>query len=222
MMTASFHTEPSATARRARTALMRATVAAVGLALVTVLAPVTANAVGGEEQRAVPVRPRIPAPAAFDAPTGGKGGISNPVASCTNYRVEPRTTWTLTSVASGWSKSWSWRGTLPGMYFPRVEPGDYRSKTTVRCRTQSKTRTHRVHVDEKTSAETVSRAEWRQIRRGMTRARVANTVGNPGRDPFRYGGKTVLTYDMMPFWRWSLVTYRDGRVVSKSWNVGHD
>ena len=223
-MTAPYRTDrlTRRTASLGHSTVLRAAVGVVGLLLVAVLAPATANAARADQERAVPVRPRIPAPAAFDAPAGGKGGVSNPVANCTNYRVEPRTRWTLTSVATGWSRTWSWRGALPGMYFPRVKPGIYRSETTVKCRTQSRSRTHRVHVGEKTAAGTVSRSEWRQIRRGMTRAQVADIVGNPGRDPFRYGGKTTWTYDMMPFWAWSLVSYRDGRVVSKMWNVGHD
>lgn len=215
--------EPGKT-RRFRMRLARAAVPTFVLALAVTVAPgaVVHASPGDGGERAVPVRPRIPKPQAFDAPTGGKGGISNPVANCTDYRVEPRTKWTLTSLATGRSRTYSWRGAYPGMYFPRVEPGEYRSKTSVKCRAQSLTRTHFVHVGEKTAAETVSRTEWRQIRRGMTRARVANIVGTDGRDPFSYAGKTIFTYDMMPFWRWSLVTYRNGRVVSKTWNVGHD
>jgi hypothetical protein len=26
----------------------------------------------------------------------------------------------------------------------------------------------------------------------------------------------------MPFWAWAMVTYRDGRVVEKNWDVDHD
>ena len=69
---------------------------------------------------------------------------------------------------------------------------------------------------------TVSRAEWQRIKRGMTRAEVAAIVGSDGRDPFRYAGRVTVTYDLMAFWKWSLIEYRGGRVTAKYWNVGHD
>lgn len=197
-----------------------AAVAVAALALATA-APVGAAQATGQAASAT-VRVTISNPAVFDAPIGEKGGISNPVASCTNYRVEPRTKWTLTNTDTGWTRTYRWTGALPGMYFPRVPVGTYESTTTGKCRKVEKTRVQTVTVKEKTLDGTVSRGEWVQIRRGMTRAQVADIVGNAGRDPFRWDGKLTVTYDMMRFWRWSLISYRDGRVVEKLWNVAHD
>jgi hypothetical protein len=56
----------------------------------------------------------------------------------------------------------------------------------------------------------------------MTRARVSRTVGYDGRYAGTYAGKTTRIYDMMAFWRWAEITYRDGRVVGKMWDVPHD
>lgn len=167
-------------------------------------------------------QPRIGDTAAFDAPIGQRGGITNPTGTCPSWRVEPRFTWTLSNNRTSWSRTWRWTGALPGIAFPRVRVGGYTSTTTMKCRTTSFARTQQVRVGQKTRASTVSRGEWNQIRRGMTRAQVARIVGTDGRDRFRWDGKLSLTYDMMAFWRWSLVTYRHGRVVEKSWNVGHD
>ena len=195
-------------------------------AVVAVVALATAAPAGAAQDSgraaSAPVRVKISNAAAFDAPIGKKGGISNPVASCSNYRVEPRTAWTLTNTDTGWTRTYRWTGSLPGMYFPRVRVGTYESSTTGRCRTVEKTRVETVTIEEKTLDGTVSRGEWVQIRRGMTRAQVAGIVGNPGRDPSRWDGKLTMTYDMMRFWRWSFITYRDGRVVDKLWNVAHD
>ncbi len=77
-------------------------------------------------------------------------------------------------------------------------------------------------LEQETAASTVSRAEGRQIRTGTTRARVRQIVGNGGRDPYRYDGHSQRTYDMVPFWRWSVIRFRAGRVTDTWWDVGHD
>lgn len=167
-------------------------------------------------------RPRISTAGAYDAPIGKRGGITNPVAWCSDFQVEPRTVWTLTNARTGWTRTWRWQGSLPGMHFPRVDVGTYWSRTTATCGQETRTRHQKLRIKEKTYAGTVSRAEWKQIRHGMTRERVAAIVGSDGRYPSHSDGTTVLQYDMMRFWRWSLIWYRDGRVVAKMWNVGHD
>ena len=197
-----------------------AVIAVVALALATA-APAGAAQDSGQATAAT-IRVRISNAAAFDAPIGEKGGISNPMASCSNYRVEPKITWTLTNTDTGWTRTYRWTGDLPGVYFPRVAVGTYESTTTGKCRTVERTRLETVTVEEKTLDGTVSRGEWVQIRRGMTRAQVAEIVGNDGRDPSRWDGRVTMTYDMMRFWRWSFITYRHGRVVDKLWNVAHD
>ena len=44
----------------------------------------------------------------------------NPLATCSNWRVEPRMKWTLTRDETGTSQTFRWRGALPGLYFPRI------------------------------------------------------------------------------------------------------
>lgn len=167
------------------------------------------------------VQTKISKAPAFDAPRGGKGGISNPVVWCSDY-TEPTTTWTLTNTQTGWTRTWSWKGSLPGYYFPRVPVGTYKSETNGKCRGVENSRSQQLIVAEKTTDGTVSRDEWNQIRNGMTRADIARIVGSDGRDPFRYAGTVSVTYDLMGFWQWSIIEYRNGRVAAKYWNVGHD
>jgi hypothetical protein len=176
----------------------------------------------GGASAAAGVQPRIPKPVAVDAPTAEKGGVLNPFVSCTRYTVEPRVKWTLTRVKTGKSHTYRWTGALPGMYFPRVAVGRYRSKTTGRCRGNQLTRVHTVRVIQKTLGSTISRAEFKQVRRGMSRAKVGEVVGFDGKACWVYSGRTSCNYDMMSFWAWAMITYSDGRVVEKHWDVDHD
>ncbi len=159
---------------------------------------------------------------AFDAPQDEKGGVLSPSTMCDDYRVTPRNKMVLENLQTGSRKAVRWRGSGPGYRFPRVKVGRYEVRTTVNCRGQRAAKTQRVRIEQKTAKSTVSLAEWRQVERGMTRAQVRRIIGNGGRDPFTYRGRTSWLYDMMPFWRWSILTYRDGRVVKRFWNVGHD
>lgn len=180
---------------------------------VLLLPPAVASA-----PRPVRISPAI----VFDAPTGGKGGITNAVVWCRNYRVEARTTMTIINLDTGWRRTHRWRGSLPGYWFPRVVVGHYKVKTVGRCGAHVASRVQRLRITEKTAGTTISREEFDTIRRGMSRAEVRAIVGNDGRDPYTYRRRTTRIYDMMPFWRWSNVTYRDGLVVGKYWNVAHD
>jgi len=166
--------------------------------------------------------PRIDPPRAVDAPQGAPGGVLNPNVWCSSYAVEPQVTWTLTRLSTGRTRTFRWTGALPGIYFPRVAVGRYRSHTEAWCRGSRVVRTHDVRVRQKTAAGTISYQEFSRIRRGMSRARVARLVGFDGRDCFSWAGATSCRYDMMAFWAWATVTYRDGRVVRKDWDVGHD
>ena len=146
----------------------------------------------------------------------------SPVARCPNFRVEPRMRWVVTNVTTGDSETFRWRGDGPGHYFPRLEPGTYQSKTTAWCNGHKAVQRHTDTIEEKTADTTVSRREFRQIRPGMTPAQVRHIVGYGGWSDGPHGGQVTRTYDMMAFWRWSLVTFRHGQVVDKYWNVGHD
>jgi hypothetical protein len=159
---------------------------------------------------------------AFDAPQGGKGGVMTPFVACSNLRVEPRVRSVIQNTATGQTWTYRWRGALPGYGFPRVEVGQYEVRTRATCGTTTRRWTDTVRVEEKTPERTVSRAEWRKIKRGMTVDRVAQIVGYRGVRGGRHAGTVTRTYDMMRFWRWSVIEYREGRVVYKRWNVDHD
>ncbi|MEP9382467.1 hypothetical protein [Nocardioides sp. KR10-350] len=161
-------------------------------------------------------------PQAERAPIKGKGGIMSPYVECTNANIEPHVDWTIRNNKTGATKRFSWTGAYPGMYFPRVVPGAYTSKTTVTCGKQTTVRTHHLVVRRKTYKTTMSWGEFRRIKRGMTRTKVRQIVGYPGRDSWAYNGTRTVTYDIMKFWCWTNIDYRQGRVVAKYWNVGHD
>ncbi|GHJ59203.1 hypothetical protein NOK12_17210 [Nocardioides sp. OK12] len=168
------------------------------------------------------VAPRISPPSAVPAPKGEQGGVMSPYVSCSANNVEPRVKWVLTDLGTEESQTYRWRGALPGAHFPRVDVGRYRSRTTAWCRGTKSSRVHRVRVVEKTYKKTVSRREFKQVRRGMTRAQVREVVGFGGKDCSAYDGRRTCVYDMMAFWRWSFITFEDGGVVSKLWDVAHD
>ena len=191
------------------------TAAVAAIAAVLVVIP-------GGHAAAAAFPPRIGPASVFRAPIGEKGGIANPVASCRSYSVEVRTRWVLTNTDTGNSHTYRWRGTLPNYYFPRVRVGHYKSVTTAWCGTAKATRTQLLTVREKALSTTISRAEFQKIRRGMSRVRVSTIVGYDGRFAGSYAGRTMRIYDMMAFWRWAEISYRNGRVVSKMWDVAHD
>lgn len=166
--------------------------------------------------------PHIGPALAFGAPTGQKGGVENPVAYCDNYNVEPRTRWVLKNPDTGYSRTFTWRGALPGIAFPRVAVGSYTSRTTAWCGSHRAVRTQTVSVTQKTARTTISRAEFRSIHRGMSVAKVRDIVGYRGKAAVHWDGKSSRVYDMMAFWRWTQIVYRDGRVVAKYWDVDHD
>jgi hypothetical protein len=197
----------AAASGRVRVGVVAALVA--GISAMGLVSPVSA---------AVPT-PRIGDAHAFDAPQGDRGGIETPYVYCSTYRAEPRVRVDFESLRTGRTHTYQWTGSLPNMGFPRVEVGRYRVTTAATCRGTTRTREQNVTVREKAPRTTVSRAEWRRIKRGMTVERVRRIVGYAGES---MPGSTGRIYDMMPFWRWSVVDYRNGRVVSKMWNVGHD
>lgn len=159
---------------------------------------------------------------AVHAPEGRKGGLMTPGVWCSNPSVNPRTRVVIESLGTGETWRYRWRGVLPGYGFPRVDLGQYEVRTRGTCGQRTRNWTETLRVREKTVERTVSRPEWRRIRRGMSTDRVAKIIGYDGKFAGRWRGKRMRQYDMMPFWRWSIVEYRDGRVVSKHWNVGHD
>lgn len=195
-----------------------ATVFATAFVAGTGAPPAGAATTHGADQAQV----QITGAQAFHAAIDKRGGVMSPLVTCDSDEVEPTTRWTLWNTKTGWARTWEWSGSLPGMHFPRVEVGRYKSRTIATCDDVTIASTHELRMKEKTRGGTVSKREWRKIRQGMTRAKVAAIVGNNGRDATRWNGRTTVTYDMMPFWRWSQIDYRNGRVVAKYWDVAHD
>ena len=154
------------------------------------------------------------------APTGQKGGLMNPVVWCPSG-ADPRVRTVVTSLTNDFHDVWKYRGTLPGLYFPRVAVGRYQLTTKARCGGKSASRVEVVKVKEKSAVTTMSLGEFRKIKRGMTRAKVEKIVGYDGYGS-RYGAWMSRTYDLMPFWRYAGVEFRNGHVVRKTWNFDHD
>lgn len=159
---------------------------------------------------------------AIDAPIGRKGGMQNTFVSCAGGRAEPRAVMKIRNPETGWKKTFRWTGALPGLYSPRVEVGTYRVTTKAWCAGVRRVRREKVVIAEKTLDGTMSREEFEAIDEGMSRDQVAEIIGNPGRDAYTYAGSTQVTYDNMRFWAWSIIKYRNDRVVAKYWQVGHD
>lgn len=75
---------------------------------------------------------------------------------------------------------WKYRSDVWGWYWTRVDTGRYKVTTTARCGSKKSQRVEVVDVKRKTSKTTISRQEFRRIKRGMTRSRIRKIVGYPG------------------------------------------
>jgi hypothetical protein len=191
-------------------------------AALAVLAALVAGTFTNTPAQAAAPRPEISDAQVVHAPIGEKGGIMTPWVSCST-RVEPKARTVMTSLDTDWRRVFEWKGTIPAAGFPRAAVGDYKIRTVARCSGNKKVRTEYVTVEEKTRQRTISRAEFRQIERGMTRVEVREIVGYGGTAAgTSWQGQRLRTYDMMAFWAWVLIEYRDGRVASKTWDIDHD
>lgn len=166
-------------------------------------------------------KPKIADTRVERAPIGKKGGLMNPVAWCPNYATSPRVRTVVKGLDNSFRRVWKYRGSLPGMYFPRVAVGRYVLSTTAKCGRATARRTETVRVKRKTARTTMSIREFRRIKRGMNTKQVTRIVGSKGHNS-RYGNELVRQYDLMQFWQYGSVTFRNGRVVRKSWKFGHD
>ena len=165
-------------------------------------------------------RVSVSGPRAERAPIHARGGILSPRATCVDRHLRPRVMWTIRNTRTGRHRVFRWKGTKRGA-FPRVAVGTYASTASARCGTARRVRHDTVVVLRKTRATTMSRREYRHIRRGMTGRQVAAVVGYPGRSRSVHGALQRVRYDIMPFRRWTTVAYRHGRVVAKHWDVRH-
>ena len=169
---------------------------------------------------AAAVHPVIRTVRAFDAPAGGKGGITAPWVSCSDYVTDPTVTWVLTDLGTGATRRWHWSGGDTRSRFPRVPAGHYRSRTVATCGADPATRTQLAVVRQKTERSTVSRAEFDRIDRGMSQERVTRIVGYPGTAGASVGATAWRFYDRMPFMKLAEIKYRHGRVAATFWNSG--
>lgn len=145
----------------------------------------------------------------------------NPVAWCPDHVTRPKVRTVVRGLDNGFRRVWRYRGSYPGRYFPRVEVGRYRLTTKAWCGKRAARRVETVRVEEKTAATTMSHAEYRRIKRGMTPKQVRRIVGVRA-FASSYRNQLWWTFDLMPFWQYGTVEFRDRRLVRKAWNVGHD
>ena len=108
---------------------------------------------------------------------------SNTVVDCPNYEQKPRVRVRIESETTGYTYTYRWRGALPVVGFPRVEPGRYEVRTKATCGTTTKTWVESVEVKEKTAERTVSPAEWRRVKRGMTLSASERSSATPVSSP---------------------------------------
>jgi hypothetical protein len=202
--------------------MSRVSAAALLVAASVVAGSCVATVAQGAEASPAPPRAVIGKATAFGAPTGKDGGISNPFVYCTGGKVEPRVRWVLTHEETGEKETFRWTGSLPNVAFPRVEPGHYISYAVARCGDARATRRQGLEVLQKTAETTISRAEFKEIKDGMTRRQVKGIVGYGGKSLGDYENEHGRSYDLMPFWRWSIVVFTDGLVTDKLWDVAHD
>lgn len=158
------------------------------------------------------------------APIGGRGGIFGPYVQCGSYDAPVSAMSTVTNYQTGAVREFRWEFAAPNPWLLRGQPGYYRVATTIECRHGvSRTFAQRARIRQKTHATTMSWQEFNRIRRGMTFRKVTRILGGyEGRSGGRYNGQVSRTYESMPFWSLSDVTFRRGRVVSKAYNFGHD
>ena len=71
-----------------------------------------------------------------------------------------------------------------------------------------------VTVLKETDANTISRSEYRRIKKGMKLSAVKRIVGNKG---LKRGSYQV--FDQRGGYAWAGITFRKGRVVAKEWSL---
>ena len=201
--------------------MIRVSAAVVLIAALVVGTSETSVAGGADAHREDP-RPVIGKAQAFGAPTDEDGGIANPYVFCTGHSVEPRVRWDLTSEETGETQTFRWTGALPNIAFPRVEPGHYTSFAVARCGDVKAERRQDLEVVQKTPETTMSRAEFKAIKDGMTRRDVKEIVGYGGKSAGNYKNEHGRTYDLMPFWHWTMLVFTDGLLTDKYSDVPHD
>jgi hypothetical protein len=132
-------------------------------------------------------------------------------------------TGTVTSQATSASTDYDWNFSGPAPYVYRGPAGAYTVRTDASCAGgEIVTRTQVVVIEQKIARTTMSSAEFKQIKSGMTQHKVKRIVGYNGRAGGKYDGTVTRTYDSMPCWSYSSVTFRGGRVVAKSYDFDHD
>ena len=202
--------------------MIRVSAAALLVAVSVVAGSGAASVANSAGTPAAPPQPVIGEAMAFGAPTNQDGGISNPFVYCTVGKVEPGVRWSLRNEETGQKETFRWIGSLPNIAFPRVPPGRYVSYAVARCGDVKATRRQRLEVVQKTAETTISKAEYRAIKDGMTRREVKQIVGYGGRRHGTHKNMHGRAYDLMPFWRWTIVVFTDGLVTHKMWDVPHD
>lgn len=164
----------------------------------------------------------IAPPVAYDAPAGQLGAVEAPWVTCGGKgRVVPTVTWTLKYAASGITIA-TYRGTeLTPLAIHQVRPGRYRTITKATCNDHTWSTTATLRVGQKTKAETVSPKEFAAIKDDMTPKQVKKAVKRAPSDCAvnDWDSSTTCTYDLMGLGQIATVTYIDGYVVSKEWNV---
>ncbi len=140
------------------------------------------------------------------APKGKKGAIILPWISCSGSASNRAT---IRKVGSSKAITATWKF---GLKYVRVAAGKYRVAITATCRGATATKTSTVTVRKEKDSNTVTRAEFNRINKGMTLNQVKKIVGTRG-----VGGSSYRYLDRRGGFRWAEIWLSRGRVAGKSW-----
>lgn len=143
------------------------------------------------------------------APKGKKGVIILPYAYCSGtgeYRATIRRAGSSKVTTVAWSF---------GLKRVSVAAGTYRVSIKATCDGASATKASTVVVRKEKDSNTISRAEFKRIKVGLSLARVKTIVGTEGID---LGGSRYFDRRGSNF-HWAEVWFSKGKVAGKSWNA---
>jgi len=101
-----------------------------------------------------------------------------------------------------------------GMSYVAVPPGTYRVSIKATCNGASSSYTGTRTIKRETDKNTVSRAEFKRIKKGMTLRQVKKIVGNNG-----LGFGSIRLLDHRGNFGWAELSTRKGKIAGKWWHA---
>ena len=187
--------------KRTLTTLLAAAVATIGLALPAHAADFTLEGDWGT----------IPAPT-----KKAKGAVYGPYAICAVNRNDEPDTYRITvrqgarTVASN------------GDGYAELKAGTYQATVTATCDGATKTATKTLTVKYLKDSQSVSRGEYKKIKKGQSTKKVRKIIGGKLDYAYKEDGRTFYTKPNTQLGGLTWFAFRKGKVVEKEWSVVHD